>query len=42
MLLCSATRLTAYETHLSKFGAVITFEDIARDFPSATFSKVGK
>lgn len=36
ILLCSASKLTEYEPHLSKFGAVITFEEIARAFPQAT------
>jgi hypothetical protein len=36
VLLCSASKLTEYASHSSKFGSVITFEDIARNFPQAT------
>ena len=36
VLLCSSLKLHEYKPHLSKFGTVITFEDIARTFPKAT------
>jgi hypothetical protein len=36
VLLCSATKLKEYAPHLPKFGAVITFEQIACVFPKAT------
>jgi hypothetical protein len=36
VLLCSTSKLPEYAPHLPKFGAVITFEMIARNFPSAT------
>ena len=35
-LLCSASKLVEYASHLPKFGTVITFEDVARTFPNAT------
>jgi hypothetical protein len=39
VLLCSALKLAEYEPHLTKFGSVITFEEIATAFPSATVMK---
>lgn len=36
VLLCSASKLREYAQHLPKFGAVITFEEVARAFPKAT------
>jgi hypothetical protein len=36
VLLCSASKLPEYAPHLSKFGTVITFEDVAGAFPQAT------
>lgn len=36
VLLCSAAKLTEFAPHLPKFGNVITFEDVAAAFPSAT------
>ncbi len=38
VLLCSATKLAEYSPHLSKFGTVITFEELAEAFPQATSS----
>jgi hypothetical protein len=38
VLLCSALKLAEYAPHLSKFGSVITFEEIAKIFPAATVS----
>jgi len=38
VLLCSALKLTEYGPHSSKFGSVITFEEIARTFPQATLA----
>jgi hypothetical protein len=35
-LLCSASKLAEYAPHLRKFGTVITFEDVAKNFPHAT------
>jgi hypothetical protein len=37
-LLCSTSKLVEYAPHLRKFGTVITFEDIVKYFPHATFS----
>src|SRR5215831_17530868 len=36
VLLCSALNLAEYSPHPLKFGAVITFEEIAATFPQAT------
>jgi hypothetical protein len=36
VLLCSAKKLKEYAPHLPRFGAVVTFEEIARAFPKAT------
>jgi hypothetical protein len=36
VLLCSTSKLAEYAPHLSKFGSVITFEEVARAFPQAT------
>ena len=36
VLLCSASKLAEYAPHISKFGAVITFEEVAGAFPQAT------
>jgi hypothetical protein len=36
VLLCSASKLSEYKPHLSKFGTVLTFEEIAKVCPSAT------
>jgi oligopeptidase B len=36
VLLCSTLRLIDYAPHLSKFGTVITFEEISKTFPLAT------
>lgn len=41
VLLCSATKLAEYEPHLPKFGAVITFEEIAGEFPAVRFPPHG-
>ncbi|MBL0408220.1 hypothetical protein JKG68_30520 [Microvirga aerilata] len=38
VLLCSASKLPEYLPHLSKFGTVITFEDLRGTFPHATLS----
>jgi hypothetical protein len=38
VLLCSTLKLAEYGPHLSKFGSVITFEEIARTFSHATLS----
>jgi hypothetical protein len=38
VLLCSASKLEEYKPHLSKFGSVITFEQIAKAFPQATIT----
>lgn len=35
-LLCGVSKLEEYRSHLPKFGAVITFEDVAKMFPKAT------
>lgn len=36
-LLCSAAKLAEYRPHLSKFGTIITFEEVAKAFPEAAF-----
>jgi hypothetical protein len=36
VLLCSASKLKVYAPHLTKFGAVITFEDVKKCHPAAT------
>ncbi|WP_341991864.1 hypothetical protein [Azorhizobium sp. AG788] len=36
VLVCCASRLADYAPHLSKFGAVITFQEITKSFPNAT------
>ncbi len=36
ILLCSELKLKEYAPHLQSFGAVIKFEDIAKNFPNAT------
>ncbi len=36
ILVCSTSKLSEYGPHLPKFGAVITFEEIAASFPKAT------
>ena len=36
VLLCSKSKLREYARHISKFGSVITFEEIATMFPNAT------
>lgn len=36
VLLCSALKLSEYKPHLSKFGTVMTFEEVGRLFPQAT------
>lgn len=38
VLLCTALKLVEYSPHLSKFGTVITFEEIAGTFPQATLT----
>jgi hypothetical protein len=40
VLICSALKLKPYALHLPKFGNVITFEEIAPEFPKATLSSV--
>jgi hypothetical protein len=37
-LLCSESKLIKYAPHISEFDAVITFEEISKVFPEATFS----
>lgn len=41
VLLCSASKLAEYAPQLSKFGTVLTFEEIARTFPQATLAQIG-
>lgn len=36
VLLCSASKLSEYAPHISKFGNAITFQEIAKRFPHAT------
>jgi hypothetical protein len=38
VLPCSASKLEEYSPHLSEFGSVITFEEIAKVFPGATMA----
>lgn len=40
ILLCSCDKLSEFAAEAAHFDAVITFEEIARDFPSATASHV--
>ena len=35
MLLCSASKLDDYTPHLPAFGAIVTFEEVAKQFPKA-------
>ena len=37
-LLCSESKLIKYAPHISEFDAMITFEEIAKVFPDATYS----
>jgi hypothetical protein len=40
MLLCSASKLDEYTPHLPAFGAVVTFEEVAKQFPKAVAGSV--
>jgi hypothetical protein len=42
VLLCSARKQEEYAPHASKFGTIITFEDIKRDFPHITLPPVSR
>ncbi len=35
VLLCSAAKLTEYASHISRFGSVITFEEVGKCYPRA-------